>query len=186
MRRTILASAVLFVLCGSAALGAHRQQHKSHTVHRSGRAAALHYLEGKLQRYEALTWHWQQLTGARRTQTAGRTLAAMSVSDLEQTVSTWRQRARAAHRAAQHPPHLRDWLCIHRYEGAWNDVGGPYWGGLQMSLSFQERYGPTLVATKGTADHWTPLEQMWVAERALREGRTFAAWPRSAYVCGLL
>lgn len=194
MRRILLASAVLFALCGSAALGAqqrHDEQkrtaatsHRS-TSHRSARAAALRYLEGELQRYESLTWHWQQLTGAHRTQTAGRTLAAMAVSDLERTVGVWKQRARAAHRAAQHPPHLRDWMCIHRYEGAWNDVGGPYWGGLQMSLSFQESYGPRLYRAKGTADHWTPLEQMWTAEKALKS-RGFWPWPNTARLCGLI
>ena len=187
MRRTILASAVLFALCGSAALGAHRQQQqsKSHAAHRSSRSAALHYLEGKLRRYEALTWRWQQLTGAHRTQTAGRTLAVMAVPDLERTIETWQKRARAAHRVARHPPHLRAWMCIHHYEGAWNDVGGPYWGGLQMSLSFQESYGPRLYRKKGTADHWTPLEQMWTAEKALKS-RGFWPWPNTARLCGLI
>jgi hypothetical protein len=185
LRRILLASAVLFAFCGSAALGAQHAERTSHAARRSGRTAALRYLEGKLQRYEALTWHWQELAGMPRTQTAGRTLAAMAVSDLEQTVKTWQRRAQTAHRVAQHPPHLQDWMCIHRYEGAWNDVGGPYWGGLQMSLSFQETYGSRLFKTKGTADHWTPLEQMWTAEKALRS-RGFWPWPNTARLCGLI
>jgi hypothetical protein len=184
LRRIFLASAVLFALCGSAALGAQRQAQKS-MAHRSSRAAALHYLEGKLQQYETVTWYWERLTGRQRTQTAGRTLAAMGVPDLEQTVKAWQKRARTAHRIAQHPPHMQDWLCIHHYEGAWNDVGGPYWGGLQMSLSFQERYGGWLYAKKGTADHWTPLEQIWTAEKALRS-RGFWPWPNTARLCGLI
>lgn len=183
MRRILLASAVLFCLCGSAALGAHEQQ--GHGRARPGRAAALRYLEGELRRYEALTWHWQRVTGAHRTEPAGRTLAAMAVSELERTVAWWRRQARDAHRAARHPPHLRDWLCIHRFEGAWNDAGNPYWGGLQMSLAFQQRYGGWLVRTKGTADHWTPLEQMWTAEKAL-PSRGFEPWPNTARLCGLL
>ena len=95
------------------------------------------------------------------------------------------RRPLTAHRQAQHPPHLRDWLCIHRFEGAWTDAGAPYWGGLQMDLTFQIRYGGWLYRTKGTADHWTPLEQIWTAEKA-RRSRGFYPWPNTARVCGLL
>jgi hypothetical protein len=55
-----------------------------------------------------------------------------------------------------------------------------------MDLGFQRRYGRRLLLRKGTADHWTPLEQMWVAERALRAGRGFWPWPSTARACGLL
>jgi hypothetical protein len=87
---------------------------------------------------------------------------------------------------ARNPPHKADWLCIHRYEASWTDSGGPYYGGLQMDLTFQRRYGGYLLARKGTAEHWTPLEQMWVAERALRSGRGFYPWPNTARYCGLI
>jgi len=173
---------MLFVLCASAALGA--QGHAAASQH-STHMAALRYLEGELAGYEQATWRWQRLTGAPRTQTAGRRLQAMAVSDLQRTVRTWRRRALSAHRRAQHPPHLSQWLCIHHYEGAWNDAWGPYWGGLQMSLTFQERYGGWLYRAKGTADHWSPLEQMWVAERAYRT-RGFWPWPNTARFCGLI
>jgi hypothetical protein len=185
LRRILLASAVLFALCGSAALGAQREHLTSTAGHRGSRAGALHYLDGQLQRYETKTWYWQRVTGKPRTQTAGRTLAAMAVPDLERTVKRWAKRARAAHRVAQHPPHMQAFMCIHRFEGAWNDVGGPYWGGLQMSLTFQERYGGWLYRTKGTADHWTPLEQIWTAEKALKT-RGFWPWPNTARLCGLI
>ena len=87
---------------------------------------------------------------------------------------------------AQHPPHLRAWLCIHHYEGSWTDSGAPYYGGLQMDLGFQRRYGGRLLRTKGTADHWLPLEQIWVAERAHGSGRGFHPWPNTARSCGLI
>jgi hypothetical protein len=173
---------MLFLLCVSAAFGA--QGHKQTKTH-SSRTAALRYLEGELQQYEHATWRWQRLVGVRPTQTAGRRLTTMAVTDLEQTVKTWHRRAVAARKRAQHPPHLAQWLCIHRYEAAWNDVGDPYWGGLQMSVTFQERYGGWLYREKGTADHWTPLEQMWVAEKALQV-RGFWPWPNTARFCGLL
>ena len=74
-------------------------------------------------------------------------------------------------------------MCIHRYEGAWSDDGSPYYGGLQMDIGFQQHYGGMLLRTKGTADNWTPLEQMWVAERAYRSGRGFYPWPNTARYC---
>lgn len=84
------------------------------------------------------------------------------------------------------PPHYLAWLCIHSYEGSWTDPDAPYYGGLQMDWSFMQSYGPTLLATKGTANNWTILEQMWVAERAYQSGRGFYPWPNTARMCGLI
>ncbi len=36
-----------------------------------------------------------------------------------------------------------------------------------MDLSFQQAYGGWLLHHKGTADHWSPLEQIWVARACL-------------------
>jgi hypothetical protein len=98
----------------------------------------------------------------------------------------WRIRAERARFRAQHPPHLADWRCIHRWEGSWTDPNSPYYGGLQMDLTFQRAYGPRLLRHKGTANHWAPYEQMWVAERALKAGRGFHPWPLTARRCGLI
>lgn len=77
-------------------------------------------------------------------------------------------------------------LCIHRFEGAWNDPNAPYFGGLQMDLGFQRTYGGRLLERKGTADHWTPAEQIAVAIRAHQSGRGFYPWPNTARYCGLI
>ena len=54
-----------------------------------------------------------------------------------------------------------------------------------MDIGFQQRYGADLLREKGTADNWTPVEQMWVAERALPEAG--ASTPgRTRRVCGLM
>jgi hypothetical protein len=98
---------------------------------------------------------------------------------------TWRARHLELRLRARRPPHLEQWLCIHRYEGAWDDPNAPYFGGLQMDLAFQKAYGGSLLARKGTADRWSPLEQMWVAERAWRS-RGFTPWPNTARYCHLL
>ena len=84
-----------------------------------------------------------------------------------------------------YPPHYSEWMCIHHYEGAWNDPNAPYYGGLQMDWGFMRNYGSWLLKSKGTADHWTPLEQMWVAERGLAV-QGWYAWPNTARMCGLL
>ncbi len=151
----------------------------------SSRSAALAYLGGQIRQAQQATWHWERIMGVPRTQTAGRVLAEMSVADVQRALGAWRSREAAVQRLAQHPPHLREWLCIHRYEGSWTDRGAPYYGGLQMNLSFQQAYAGWLLQRKGTADHWTPLEQIWAAERALRT-RGYWPWPNTARFCGLL
>ena len=148
--------------------------------------AAVRWLGTKLVGYQHVTWRWQRLMGRPLTQTAGRQLGEMSIPDVKEAVELWQRRAAAARQAASHPPHLAAWLCIHRYEGSWTDEGGPYYGGLQMDYGFMAHYGGFLLRTKGDASNWSPLEQMWVAERAYVSGRGFYAWPNTARVCGLI
>lgn len=131
------------------------------------------------------TWRWQRLMRRPRTAYAGTARRARSVAYRRWVRNLWVRRARRARTRAMNPPHKRQWLCIHRYEGAWDDPNAPYYGGLQMDREFQATYGPRLLRAKGTADHWTPLEQMWVAERAYRT-RGFYPWPNTARYCGLL
>jgi hypothetical protein len=140
----------------------------------------------KIDRYQQETWRWQRLMGKPLTQSAGRTLAKLSSEDLRHAVLLWRTRARKARRLARRPPHLHAFLCIHHFEGSWTDTGAPYYGGLQMDITFQAHYGGWLLRAKGTADHWTPLEQIWVAERAYMRGRGYWPWPNTARDCGLI
>jgi hypothetical protein len=83
------------------------------------------------------------------------------------------------------PPHYSEWLCIHGKEGPWDDANDPYWGGLQMDRSFMQAYAPKSLLKRGWANTWSPIEQMWVAERAYRS-RGFGPWPNTARMCGLL
>ena len=96
----------------------------------------------------------------------------------------WLRLDRRYLRLLTHPPHLRQWLCIHHYEGSWTDSGYPHWGGLQFDMSFQRTYGPDEFRAYGTADRWTPLEQMWAAERAW-VSRGFGPWPNTRRMCGI-
>jgi hypothetical protein len=81
---------------------------------------------------------------------------------------------------------VRDFKCIHHWEGAWNDPNPPYWGGLQMDMAFQRRYGREFLHAFGTADHWPSAIQITVAIRAYLSGRGFWPWPNTARRCGLL
>jgi hypothetical protein len=136
-----------------------------------------------IQRFRTDTRHWLTVMRGRPPANVSRSLATRSLARLKQLVRHWRHRAHSAWWHAKHPPNLRDWICIHRYEGSWADSGGPYWGGLQMDLGFQQTYGGWLLHHKGTADHWSPLEQIWVAVRAART-RGFSPWPNTARYCG--
>jgi hypothetical protein len=138
-------------------------------------------LQRIIDRYRRQVWHWQRVMG-RPVTLKPRNLPAA----LADRVPVWRRVAKRTWASARRPPHAAAWRCIQRFEGAWRDSGAPYYGGLQMDLSFQRRYGGYLLRKKGTADHWTPLEQMWAAERALRAGRGFYPWPNTARYCGLI
>lgn len=140
----------------------------------------------EIRRYRAETWRWQRLMGRPLTLRLQRSGTLKSAAHRSWLRDVWKVRADRVRRRAKHPPHLQAWRCIHRYEGSWRDPGAPYYGGLQMDLSFQRAYGPRLLRSKGTANRWTPLEQMWTAERALRAGRGFYPWPVAARRCGLL
>lgn len=185
MRRFNLALAGLLACCVIAGgAGVATAANAGHATE-AKRTAAVAWLGGQIAGYEKETWHWNRVMGVPLVPTEGRVFAQMSIPDIQKAVHLWQQRARAARRLAQHPPHEAAFMCIHHYEGSWTDGGGPYYGGLQMDLGFQQTYAPWLYRTKGTADHWTPLEQIWTAEKAARS-RGFWPWPNTARFCGLI
>jgi hypothetical protein len=134
-----------------------------------------------IQRHRREAWYWQRVMGRPLT----RQLANVS-TEAQQHLEAWRRLALSMRRRAQNPPHKQAWLCIHHFEGSWRDPNPPYFGGLQMDVQFQRTYGAAIFRLKGTADHWTPIEQMWAAERAHRSGRGFYPWPNTARYCGLI
>jgi hypothetical protein len=135
----------------------------------------------RIDRYRHAVWHWQRVMGRHVTRRLPN-----APDEFTQKVDAWKRVANRIARRAQNPPHKQAWLCIHHYEATWTDPNPPYYGGLQMDLGFMRTYGAGLLRRKGTADHWTPLEQMWVAERARRAGRGFYPWPNTARYCGLI
>ena len=140
----------------------------------------------KIEYYIDYTWHRQKIMGISRTETSRIYLRTKSHAFRGWVVRYWRKVANRTRVQFHSPPYLSAWLCIHRYEGSWKDTGAPFWGGLQMDSSFQSSYGAYLLRMKGTANNWTPLEQIWTAERARRSGRGFHPWPNTARTCNLI
>lgn len=139
-----------------------------------------------IQRYQRATWRWQRLMGVRRTPNLRRYLRTRDITYKRHVLQQWRRRAIRARHRAHNPPHEAAWRCLQRHEGRWDDRWDPYWGGLQMDRSFMQHYAPRHLLRRGWAHTWTPIEQMWVAERALRAGRGFYPWPNTARLCGLM
>ena len=199
MRRLLTASAALLALVAAAstamgadvvpAISTKIDTHQTVQIAQAKQTvgpAAIAYYGTEISRFKKETWHWQRLMGAKLTPAPVRTtLSGLTPSAVQRTATEWRIRLAEAHDNALHPPHLKQFLCIHHYEGSWTDTGEPYYGGLQMDRGFQQSYGGWLYATKGTADHWTPIEQIWVAEKALKS-RGYWPWPNTARDCGLL
>ena len=149
------------------------------------------YLLAQIAKYRKETWRWESLMRIRRTPASR---VAERSNDREHRLlilNAWKKKAAKRRNQAASPPRLNSWLCIHRHErnpaqGWATRTGNGFYGGLQMDLSFQRTYGPELLRKKGTANRWTALEQIWVAERAYRSGRGFYPWPNTARYCNLI
>jgi hypothetical protein len=151
-------------------------------------AAAREYQARRIARADAKRRYWLRVMD-RPVPPPVAGLARLELRELRRAAD-WRWGlARELAHAAHNPPHLAAWRCIQRYEsgGSWGiNTGNGYYGGLQFDLGFQLTYASWLYRAKGTAEHWTPLEQMWTAERAHASGRGFTPWPHTARACGLL
>jgi Transglycosylase-like domain len=177
----------LFLLIGALSLGVGAFPQPNAASASSMRVAQMEQID----QFRIQTWRWQSLMHKPKTPTSYRERRSDDEKSLERLRDLWRARARTAEYQAEHPPHRGAWLCIHRYERnptqGWSTrTGNGYYGGLQMDINFQRAYGPELLRRKGTADRWSAVEQMWVAERAHRSGRGFYPWPNTARYCGLI
>jgi hypothetical protein len=140
----------------------------------------------RIKRFQRATWRWQRLMGVPRTPNRERYLTIRDLNFRVHVLQQWRRRAIRARVRASNPPHEAQWRCLQRYEGPWSDTNDPYWGGLQMDRSFMLSYAPRHLIRRGWANRWSPIEQMWVGERALRAGRGFNPWSSTARRCGLI
>jgi hypothetical protein len=189
----VLRQAALCVVSGCAIAGAIWATHAPEPAGAAGRTLQVKQPEilGQIARLQRTTWRWQRTMGLRLTRSSGSARRIESAAYRRWVRAIWQRRALHAGRRAQHPPHRTAWLCLHRYErhpgqGWRTRTGNGFYGGLQMDWRFMATYGRWLLRTKGTADRWSPLEQMWAAEKALRAGRGFSPWPNSARACGLI
>ena len=86
----------------------------------------------------------------------------------------------AASRAADEPPVVSRAANLIGQIDHWRNRTW-YW----QRVMGQQRYGGWLLRTKGPAHRWTPIEQIWVAERG-RRVQGWYAWPHTARACGLI
>lgn len=206
--RTILAVTIAAagVPAASAGKASAIESPKSHA--QGGTQEKTSVLRFRIERLVRETWSWQDqsLSPHSRPGLAGRHLA--DVVSLRKELKLWIKREDNARIHTQNPPHKFQLLCIQsgirggrwsptlEYlgggtfvgsgEGSWQaNTGNGYYGGLQEDLDFQRTYAPQLLRTKGTADRWTPWQQIWTAERAIKT-RGFGPWPKTARACGLL
>ena len=158
------------------------------TISSRSHIKAKHWMALRISYFKQNIAHWTLVMGKKPsgfTAPSGRQLA--SAAGVEGQFNRWRNAYADVMENAYSPPLMSQFLCIHRYEGAWNaNTGNGYYGGLQMDLRFQSLYGSYLLKTKGTADNWTDIEQIWVAVKAYRSGRGFYPWPNTARACGLI
>lgn len=183
MRTALLCGAAVALLCSAALLVPHR----SPAAGEPRLATGSDVLASKIERWRQRTWYWQRVMGKRPTPAR---LGSRSLADRQTVLELWKARAQRAKRRALRLPHRRAWLCIFRYErhprqGWRTQTGNGYYGGLQMDLAFQRNYGRWLLARKGPAHRWTPIEQIWAAERG-RRVQGWYAWPNTARLCGLI
>jgi len=186
--KNVVLLAVLAAFATAVVPQATARQHVARTVRAVKQVAPVEASAALLRRIEAHrneTWKWQRVMQKRRTPFVDSARSTASLTYRRWVAGLWLHRAIVARNQAHRPPHRAQWKCIHHYEGSWTDPNAPYYGGLQMDVEFQRTYGLDLYRSKGTADHWTPLEQMWVAERAFRT-RGYWPWPNTARYCGLL
>ena len=154
------------------------------------RAAARRYATVRIANADAHRRYWLRLM--HRPLPPPPRLAGLPLAELQRAAEWRAQRAEALAWAGRHPPNLAGWRCIQRHETAppypgWRtDSGNGYYGGLQLDRRFQVTYAGWLYRSKGTAENWTWLEQIWTAEFARAHGRGFAPWPHTARACGLL
>src|SRR5437764_1101972 len=69
-------------------------------------------IQREIDRYRHETWRWQR--------TMGRSLTRQlkdPPSSVQARIAVWHRVALNTRRRAQNPPHKRQWLCIHDFEG---------------------------------------------------------------------
>ena len=142
-------------------------------------------LNRRVRKLQRKVWHQQRVMGIR----LSRESRAPNRDPLRKArfkLAVWAKRAARTNHSYMRPPHKGAWLCIHRGEGSWGSAtGNGYYGGLQMDLAFMRHYGAYLLRVKGTANRWSPLEQIWTGERG-RRTQGWGAWPRASRACGLI
>lgn len=157
------------------------------TAHATAKVQEVRAIEATI----STTHHMQSVMGVPHTASTGSYLTTTSAKYRAWVLNYWQRVHNKVSRQFVTVPNASAWQCIMGYEtghtGNWHiNTGNGYYGGLQMDMDFQRTYSSYLLGLKGTANNWSPAEQMWVAEHARASGRGFYPWPNTARYCGLI
>ena len=137
------------------------------------------------------TWRWQSLMRKPRTPTAFTERRTSDASYLRWVRNLWQRAPRApsarpsTRRTAPSGSASTATSATRARAGARAPATATT-AACRWTSTSSATYGRELLRRKGTANKWTPVEQMWVAERAYRSGRGFYPWPNTARYCGLI
>jgi hypothetical protein len=117
-----------------------------------------------------MTWRYESRAGVALTRTVHAERRTTSIPFLTWIRNLWQGRLSRAWRLSRvgRIGHEALWLCIHSREGAWNDQGAPYYGGLQMTYGWD--------GLVGDAGNLSPQAQMQAAETGYRQSGYSIAW----------
>ena len=130
----------------------------------------IHSLKGSIVKHRQRTWRLQDSAGVSRTRSSHAERHTSSILFLTWINHLWQRRQKAASKLRRQlvVGHVALWLCIHSREGAWNDQGAPYYGGLQMTYGW--------AGLVGDAGNLSPQHQMQAAETGYRRSGYSTAW----------
>ena len=167
--------AVLGVLAVALVPRATAKEHSRSRVKAADHALMARLL-GRIATHRDETWRWQRVIDRAPTPYRDSAPRIRSVAYRKWVLDLWHQRAVAAKQPA--PPER---MALHpRPRGVVAEPDAPYYGGFQMDREFQATYARSTCAPREPPT-WTPLEQMWVAERAYRT-RGFCAMAKHGEV----
>jgi hypothetical protein len=142
----------------------HRQHLQQRSLHRW--TGALTFFHNRPWLFQPRTTPMRVVLIARRELKQARIWVKVLRRELAETVAALRPRP-------QFVGHLQGWLCIHSREGAWNDEGAPYYGGLQMTYGWAGRVTDAALLSPG--------QQIAVAEAEAAEHGWSWSWMRSQW-----
>ena len=114
------ACSLIVALLGAATLRAETTPEPPTTTTETETATVPTFTQQERQRmidaYRHQVWRWQRVMGSHHVLRR----LPNPPTELPSKIAAWKRIATTVREHALNPPHKRQWLCIHRFEGAWN------------------------------------------------------------------